>query len=109
MKEVLAKATDAVDSKLARSFTCKDGLDWLAADMSRVCMSYIFNCNVLELSQLVVEVTKDRSAFTQRLVDLVKDTYPVSKPIVDIISQSSSGLTTTSGGGAGITISFCLQ
>jgi len=96
MKEMFVKAIDTIDSKLARKFTCKDGLDWLAADMSRICMSYIFNCNVLELSQLVAEVTRDRSAFIQRLVTLVKKNYPLSKPMIVSTNQSHSG--TKSGG-----------
>jgi flagellar biosynthesis GTPase FlhF len=99
MKEMFKSAIDRVDSKLARSFTCRDGLDWLAADMSRICMSYIFNCDVLKLSQLVVEVTTDRSVFTKRLVDLVKSTYPVSKPMIISISKSVA-----SGGGLTIII-----
>lgn len=93
MKDMFVTAIDTIDSKLARSFTCQDGLDWLAADMSRICISYIFNCNVLDLSQLVAELTRDRNGFTHRLVDLVKDTYPVSKPMVVAISQSSVGTT----------------
>jgi hypothetical protein len=103
---MFVKAIDTIDSKLARKFTCKDGLDWLAADMSRICMSYIFNCNVLELSQLVAEVTRDRSAFIQRLVTLVKKNYPLSKPMIVSTNQSHSG--TKSGGVLGIMIAITM-
>ena len=102
LKGMLLKAIDKVDSKLANSFTCKEGLDWLAADMSRICISYIFNCNKHELRRLVTEVATNRDTFTESLIDMVKDTYPISKPmIVTIDQQSSGGNTTTSGGASG--------
>ena len=88
MKEMFVKAIDKVDSNLARKLTCKDGLDWLAADMSRICMSYIFKCNVRELSQILDELDRDRSSLTRKLVDIVKSTYLISKPMVVSINSS---------------------